>query len=635
VSAARIVLVAAPRSGAGLLQALWLLDDRWGRSGLSSRDPLEEITDALADAGGDWSHRLTPASAGEMGVSALSSALSEGPDHSIDWAPKASLRIPLIEAADPDVRFIRVVRDPRRAVASLVTAWRSGRFASEPGLPGWWGEPWSFPLIPGWPELAGKPLHEVAATQWLTIDALVRDDLAEVDPSRVATVRFEDFIANPAGELSRLAQDLGVAWSAEIPDPLPLSPLTVTKPDEAKWQRDAHETLAAFAARADLHQAFLAEAGERGWTEYVEPLVITREPVLANQVSRPSAGTAFSSQHSSSLVELLQKAKSSLIISTYKSGHVIFARAGEKLDTHVLGFNRPMGMAVDGPRLAIGTGATIESYWNQASLAARVDPDGRHDGVYVPRSTVHTGDVAIHEMDYDADGLLWFVNTRFSCLSTLDMSHSFNAAWVPDWISGLAGEDRCHLNGMAVRDGRPTYVTALARTDTPHGWREHKGTSGVIVEVATNRVVTEGLSMPHSPRWHDGKLWVLQSGLGTLSTVDLDTGEVTQVAELPGFTRGLAFIGRYALIGLSQVRESVFTGLPITSRADERNCGVWVVDTETGQIVGLLRFEGAVQEIFDVKVLPGITWPTIVTDAEVLGSTFVLPPEALARIAST
>ena len=139
--------------------------------------------------------------------------------------------------------------------------------------------------------------------------------------------------------------------------------------------------------------------------------------------------------------------------------------------------------------------------------------------------------------------------------------------------------------------------------------------------------------MPHSPRWHDGKLWVLQSGLGTLSTVDLASGEVTQVAELPGFTRGLSFIGRYALIGLSQVRESVFTGLPITSRADERNCGVWVVDTQTGQIVGLLRFEGAVQEIFDVKVLPGITWPTIVTDAEVLGSTFVLPPDTIARLA--
>lgn len=636
----RIVFVGAPRSGAGLLQVLWCLDERWGRSGLSARDPLESLTDALADAGGEWSHRLTPQAAGEEGVAAVADALADGPDQTADWAPKSALRIPLIDAADPQVRYVRVVRDPRKAVPSLVHAWRSGRFASEPGLPGWWGEPWSFPLVPGWPDLAGKPLHEVAAVQWLTIDALVRDDLADIDPARVATVAFEDLLADPAAEIARLASELGAEWSAElpddVPDALPLSPLTVTRPNDTKWQRDAQETLAAFASHADLHQAFIGEAGERGWTAYVDPLIITRESPLANRSTRPSAGTPFSSQHSTSLVELLTKSRSSLLISTYKSGHVIFARAGDdRLDTHLFGFDRPMGLAVAGPRLAIGTGSTIESYWNQSNIAAQIDPDRRHDAVYVPRSTIHTGDIAIHEMEYAADGTLWFVNTRFSCLATQDLTHSFESAWIPEWISGLAGEDRCHLNGLAMVEGRPTYVTALARTDTAHGWREHKGTSGVIVEIDTNRVVAEGLSMPHSPRWHDGRLWVLQSGVGTLSTVDVDTGAVTQVAELPGFTRGLAFIGRYALVGLSQVRESVFAGLPITSRAAERNCGVWVVDTGTGEIVGLLRFEGAVQEIFDVKVLPGITWPTIVTDTSVLAGSFVLSAETMAHLPRT
>lgn len=607
MSPARLVLVGAPRSGGALAQTLWLADSRWGRSGLSSKEGLDDIAAALVD----------------------------GPDWTIDWAPKNSLHIAEIAAADPDVKFVRAVRDPRRAVASLVQAWRSGRFVSEPDLEGWWGEPWSFPLIPGWQELAGKPLHEVAAAQWFAIDATVRDALVQLDPARVATVKFELLIDDPETEFARVCSDLGVDWSAELPDELPLSPFTVTRPDERKWQRDASETLAAFAVQQPLHQAFLAEAAERGWTDYVEPLVIEREPVLGNQVTRSSAGTPFSSEHSTSMVELLEKAKSSLIISTYKSGHVIFARAGDgKVNTHVFGFNRPMGMAVQGPRLAIGTGHTIETFWNQASLAARIDPDGRHDAVYVPRSTVITGDVAIHEMEYDVDGRLWFVNTRFSCLATQDITHSFEPAWRPEWITGLAGEDRCHLNGLAMVDGRPTYVTALARTDTAGGWRELKGTSGVIVEIATNRIVTEGLSMPHSPRWHDGRLWVLQSGLGTLSTVDVATGAVTQVAELPGFTRGLAFIGRYALVGLSQVRESVFSGLPITSKADERNCGVWVVDTQTGAIVGLLRFRGAVQEIFDVQVLPGATWPTMVTDPEVLASSFVLSPAAMGQLAT-
>jgi uncharacterized protein (TIGR03032 family) len=606
VSSSHVVLVGAPRSGGGLAQVLWSADSRWGASGLSTRD----------------------------GLNGIAAALSAGPEWTVDWAPKLSLHIAEIAAADPEARFVRVVRDPRRAVSSLVQAWRSGRFVSEADLDGWWGEAWSFPLIPGWQELAGKPLHEVAAVQWFAIDAAVRDALAQIEPARVATIRFEDLIDDPETEFARIAADLGVEWSAELPDDLPLSPFTVTRPDERKWQRDASETLAAFAAQHQLHQAFLAEAADRGWTAYVEPLIIEQEPILGNQVTRSSAGTPFSSEHSTSLVELLEKAHASLIISTYKSGHVIFARAGDgKVNTHVFGFNRPMGMAVQGPRLAIGTGHTIEGFWNQASLVDRVDPERRHDAVYVPRSTIQTGDVAIHEMEYDADGALWFVNTRFSCLATQDIAHSFEPAWRPEWITGLAGEDRCHLNGLAMVDGRPAYVTALARTDTPGGWREHKGTSGVIVEIATDRVVAEGLSMPHSPRWHDGKLWVLQSGLGTLSTVDPATGAITQVAELPGFTRGLAFIGRYALVGLSQVRESVFAGLPITSRADERNCGVWVVDTQTGAIVGLLRFRGAVQEIFDVKVLPGITWPTMVSDPDVLASSFVLSPSAMEQLA--
>jgi uncharacterized protein (TIGR03032 family) len=185
-----------------------------------------------------------------------------------------------------------------------------------------------------------------------------------------------------------------------------------------------------------------------------------------------------------------------------------------------------------------------------------------------------------------------------------------------------------------MAEGQPRFVTALARTDTPNGWREHKGTSGVIYDLAADAVIAEGLSMPHSPRWHDGRLWVLQSGVGSLSTVDPATGEVREVARVPGFSRGLTFIGQYALIGLSQVRESVFTGLPITATTTKRNCGVWVVDTTTGATVGFLRFEGAVQEIFDVAVLPGVRWPAILDHPEITANAFVLSQRDLERISS-
>jgi uncharacterized protein (TIGR03032 family) len=193
----------------------------------------------------------------------------------------------------------------------------------------------------------------------------------------------------------------------------------------------------------------------------------------------------------------------------------------------------------------------------------------------------------------------------------------------------LAPEDRCHLNGLAMVDGVPKYVTALARTDTAHGWREHKGTSGVIVDVTNDEVVSDGMAMPHSPRWHDGQLWVLESGRGALMRVDVSTGQRTEVARVPGFARGLAFIGRYALIGLSQVRESVFAGLPVTESASERNCGAWIVDIETGHIVGQLKFDGVVQEIFDVKVLHGFTDPIVTSPGQLTNSAFSLSPAAI------
>ena len=80
-------------------------------------------------------------------------------------------------------------------------------------------------------------------------------------------------------------------------------------------------------------------------------------------------------------------------------------------------------------------------------------------------------------------------------------------------------------------------------------------------------MITRGLSMPHSPRWYAGRLWVCESGAGTLGFIDPSTGRYEPIAEVPGFTRGLDFAGNLAFVGLSQVRESaVFSGIPITER---------------------------------------------------------------------
>jgi uncharacterized protein (TIGR03032 family) len=199
----------------------------------------------------------------------------------------------------------------------------------------------------------------------------------------------------------------------------------------------------------------------------------------------------------------------------------------------------------------------------------------------------------------------------------------------------LAPEDRCHLNGLAVRDGRPAYATALAQTDTAAGWRDHKREGGLLIDVASNEVIVRGLSMPHSPRWHAGRLWLLNSGAGGLGVVDLASGRYQEVARLPGFTRGLAFHGRFAFVGLSQVRESaVFSGIAIAELPlEQRACGVWVLDVTTGQTVAFVQFQDLVQEIFAVEIAHNMRFPDVVSDdQERISGSFVLPDDALQAV---
>jgi uncharacterized protein (TIGR03032 family) len=219
-------------------------------------------------------------------------------------------------------------------------------------------------------------------------------------------------------------------------------------------------------------------------------------------------------------------------------------------------------------------------------------------------------------------------------LCTLNRLYSFAPWWRPPFISALAPDDRCHLNGIGTVNGQVRYVTALGETDGPGSWRENKKNSGILMEVPSGNILVRGLSMPHSPRWHQGKLWLLESGTGTIGTVDLAAGRYEAITEVPGFTRGLDFYGDLAFVGLSQVRESaVFSGIPLTDRLAERTCGVWVVDIARGKVVAFLRFEAAVQEIFAVQVLPQMRFPDLINDhSRVLSDSFVLSDAALSQL---
>lgn len=343
----------------------------------------------------------------------------------------------------------------------------------------------------------------------------------------------------------------------------------------------------------------------------------------------------FSSVHTQSLPQILRSGRLSLLVTTYQAGKLIVVREnGGKLNTHFRVYRKPMGLAGGYDRFALGATNEILEYRNMPALASRLEPADRHDSVFIPRSRQVTGDIDIHEMAYDRSNVLWFVNTRFSCLCTRDFEHSFVPRWRPPYVSGYAPEDRCHLNGLAMRDGVPRYVTMLGKTDTRGGWRENKRNGGLLMDIEGNRVIVDGLSMPHSPRWYRDQLWVLESGYGALSRVDEQTGEITRICELPGFTRGLDFYGDLAFIGLSQVRESaVFSGLPLTERTQERQCGVWVVNINSGETLGFLRFEGSVQEIFAVQTVPGATFPDVLEDADpLILSSYALPDAALKEV---
>jgi uncharacterized protein (TIGR03032 family) len=353
---------------------------------------------------------------------------------------------------------------------------------------------------------------------------------------------------------------------------------------------------------------------------------------------------ALASVHTTSLPDILRQLNCSLVVTTYQAGRVILVRHDESADgagtagtlnTHFRPFDRPMGVCEKEGRLAIGGANTVWDYRDVRGVATKLDPPGKHDACYVPRGIHFTGNVDIHEMGWSGDDRLWLVNTRFSCLCTLDDDNSFHPRWRPEFVTAYAPEDRCHLNGLAMRDGRPRYVTALGETDTMGGWRANKADGGVLLDVETGEVILRGLSMPHSPRWYRDRLWVLESGKGSLSVLDPDSKSLRTVATLPGFTRGIDFIGPLAFIGLSKVRESAsFSGIPIVKDLTERICGLWVVNVESGQVLGFLRFEAGVEEIFAVQILPGTRYPEmLMPDHPLINSTYVLPDETLAEVA--
>ncbi len=328
--------------------------------------------------------------------------------------------------------------------------------------------------------------------------------------------------------------------------------------------------------------------------------------------SPPKQAAGFT--HSSNFPDLLTEAGCSLLVSTYQAGQLCaFGTHEGKLQVDLQPYAQAMGIAVSPRRVAVGTRGMI---WQLEpagrAIADSIEPTGRYDAVLLPRTAHVSGSIQCHEMAFLGDHL-WVVNTLFSCLATIEPGYSFVPRWKPRFISNCHQPgDRCHLNGLAVDGGVPRFVTAMAETDSPNAWRERKHETGVLMDVASNEVVSRGFAMPHSPRVYGGRVWALDSGRGELVVVDVATGQRETVTRFPGYTRGLSFCGPFAFVGLSRIREtSVFGGLPIASQKEELKCGIGVVDLRSGQQLASFQFSSGVEEIFAVEVVLGVRCLTI------------------------
>ena len=330
-------------------------------------------------------------------------------------------------------------------------------------------------------------------------------------------------------------------------------------------------------------------------------------------------GEKFALTSSRHFPEWLAATGVSLAFTTYQAGKLFLlgVRPDGRLSVFERTFARSMGLGVsaDGLSLVLATQFQIHRFDNILP-AGQFSPDG-FDAIYAPHAGWVTGDVDAHDVGFASDGRPLFVNTKFSCLAAVSDSHSFRPIWTPPFVSRLAPEDRCHLNGLALEEGRPRFVTAVSRSDASDGWRDRRADGGVVIDVERNEIVAEGLSMPHSPRLYDGRLWLLNSGAGEFGFIDPQSGRFEALAFCPGYARGLAFVGRHAVIGLSMPRENrTFSGLPLDAalqaRSTDPRSGLAIIDLDNGDMTGWVRIEGIVRELYDVAVLPGVRRPSLI-----------------------
>jgi uncharacterized protein (TIGR03032 family) len=332
--------------------------------------------------------------------------------------------------------------------------------------------------------------------------------------------------------------------------------------------------------------------------------------LLLTESEEKSSNSFLPINASEGLWEWLEKEQISIGFTTYQTNRLMLVgrKTNGRLAINERLFDKPMGLYAQGDSLYMSTRYQI---WQLDNHLASGETYQEADRLYVPSLSYTTGSLNVHDLVLGRDGTPIFINTDFSCLATIQAGYSFAPIWQPPFITKLVAEDRCHLNGLAMVEGDPAYVTACSMTDSPAGWRSHRNDGGIVIHIPSNEVVVGNLSMPHSPRWYQGKLWILNAGTGELGYVD--DYKFVPIAFCPGFVRGLAFWGDLAIVGLSKLRSASFSGLVLEERllaeGNTAQCGLMAINIHSGEIVHSLFLDKPIEELFDVVVLPNVVRP--------------------------
>lgn len=336
--------------------------------------------------------------------------------------------------------------------------------------------------------------------------------------------------------------------------------------------------------------------------------------------------------YSKSFPEILQKLNCTIAYSTYQAGKVILVSSqnGQQITKYAKNFERPMGIAYSksNEQLAIASKTKIDIFSSSPKLANSFpDRPKRYDQLYIPQCRYYTGFIDTHEIVWAGDDIV-IVNTLFSCLSTLDHKSSFKSIWKPFFISDLMPEDKCHLNGVAIQDGRPAYVTCFSKTDSKSGWRNNWINQGLLINVEKNEIVLDGLNMPHSPTIDDDRLYFVESGIGQIKYLDLATSKVHELNQFDTFLRGVEIIGDYIFICVSLPRENSNSYSELLFDKAKAYAGIIVLDKHTGKRVGGLTYTDFIKEIFTIGSLAGVNSPAILTEKDVLHDKAILTEDS-------